>query len=186
LHHQQPDDAAPEHGDRGARLEARHIEPVQAAADRLAERPMQRRQSRWQLDGLPDGHDDVFGKAAIELHADGLEVVAEIDPADPARRAVATGDVGVARHPRPNGDPAGAFPGRLDDAAEFVPERYRQSGGIFATEHVPVAAADAGRLDPHQQLAGAGPGHRDGLDPHVPDRPQSRCPHFRFPPFARV
>ncbi len=179
LHHDQPDHPATQHRHAVARLDLRHVEPVQTARQRLRERPQHRIEIPRQDDRLTLRHTDIFGEAAVARHPDRLEIGAEVDPPLPAGGTMPAGDVGVGGNAVAGSQHEHALTEFLDDAAEFVPQRHRQCRRILAAEHVPVRAADACRLDPDDHLARSGPRPLHLFGRHLSGRPQSRCLHRR-------
>jgi hypothetical protein len=98
----------------------------------------------------------------------------EIDATGVAVRTAPAGDVGIAGDAIADRKAGHGGSNRLDDPGEFMSERHRRRTGKFAMEKMPVGAADAAGLDPHQDIVR--PGHglvdlpnddaADALQPH--------------------
>ena len=125
---------------------------MQAAAKRFAKRAMRRLEVAGQNESLLLRHDDILGKAAITMDADGAQIFAQIDPPGMAMRASTAGYVGIAGDSVADGKAGYGSSHRLDDAGEFMSERPRWRAGEFAVEKMPVGAADTAGLDPHQNV----------------------------------
>ena len=169
----QPDRAEPDHRDGVAGRDARRVDAVQAAGERLDHRRELRRHPRRHgeqvLGGDARRHEDELGVGAVE---EGEEVDAErLLPADaggarPARRRV-------------RGDDAPA--GRHVDAAELVPERARrrpEQHRVPAPKRLQVGAVGERHLDLHEHVPVVDDlGPRHVLEPQVAGAVEDERPH---------
>jgi len=158
----QADRPGAEHGHEAARLHVRALDDVQAARERVCERPLGRVEPAGdgvEVDlGDPRGHDDALGERAFEQRGPAAELLA----LGQARRAV------PARRRRSRDDAEAAA--RVDPG-ELAPERRRRS-----VERVGSAGEAALLLMARQR-------HLD-LDHDVPDL-RLRARHIVHPEVAR-
>ena len=131
---------------------------VQASGSQKA--PCSGSRSAGRVTRLARREDRVLGEAAVAVDAGGDVALAEVDPAAAAGVAAAAPVVGVAGDARARRRASTPSPRRSTMPANSWPS---VTGGVareLALEEMAVGAADAGRFDPDQHLAGTRRRHR--------------------------
>ena len=156
LHHQQSDCTAADDEHRVAGADLRAVDAVEAAGQRLGHGAVLQRKLRIEQEALRLGRIAEIGKAAVFIHADGVEVRAELLFATAAVMALAAVAIGV------DGDMVAdmqRFDRRADGgdrAGEFVAEHDRRNhlrGAFVPVVDMDVRPADTAGGDLNQDFA---------------------------------
>ncbi len=131
---------------------------MNARREWLTEHRDVRRDVRGQRMDTPHWDANKLGEAARAAASDQLPLTADIFQTRPTRAAIPAGDLRVDSHSRPDQEFPRRPPCGYDFAGQFVPHDQRRLAARTARSYaVQIRAADASRLDPEQNLAGARP-----------------------------
>lgn len=123
--------------------------------------------------------DEGFGKAAVQVDAEGLFAEAEVFLAAAAVAAAGAVDVGFDGDDVAFADSVDTVAERFDNAGDFVAEDDAVRGGELAAEDMGIGTADADDLRAEADFTGSGGGKGQVLQMKLPGRVEDDAFHAR-------